>query len=107
MNNQLGMWAIAGDAVWDPQARFRVKLGPLSLVKFLAFLPDGQAVKEFQDLVRFYTGPVMQFDMQLILKADEVPFSSLGDESPSCPRLGWCGWLKTAEFEQDARDAVF
>ncbi len=107
MNNQLGLGAIVGDAVWDPQARFRVQLGPLSLVKFLAFLPDGQAVKEFQDLVRFYIGPIMQFDLQLILKKDEVPFSRLGDDSPAGPRLGWCAWLKTEEFEQDAGDARF
>jgi len=107
MNNQLGLGAIAGDAVWDPQARFRVHLGPLSLVKFLAFLPDGQAVKEFQDLVRFYIGPIMQFDLQLILKRDEVPFSRLGDDSPAGPRLGWCAWLKTEEFTADAADALF
>jgi type VI secretion system protein ImpH len=107
LNNQLGKGAIAGDAVWDPQARFRVRLGPLKLVKFLAFLPDGRAVQELQDLIRFYVGPVLQFDVQLVLKADEVPWSRLGDESAAGPRLGWCGWLKTGEFAQDAGDAVF
>jgi type VI secretion system protein ImpH len=107
MNNQLGLGAIAGAAVWDPLARFRVQLGPLSLVKFLAFLPDGLAVKEFQDLVRFYIGPIMQFDLQLVLQANEVPFSRLGDDSPAGPRLGWCAWLKTGEFVQDAGDATF
>jgi len=49
----------------------------------------------------------MQFDLQLILKAEEVPFSRLGDDSPAGPRLGWCGWLKTAEFEHHPGDAVF
>lgn len=107
LNNQLGGGAIAGDAVWDPQARFRVKLGPLPLAMFLAFLPDGRAIEELRDLVRFYAGPVMQFDLQLILKAEEVPYSRLGDESSAGPRLGWCGWAKTAEFERDAGDAVF
>lgn len=107
LNNQLGEGAIAGDAVWDPQARFRVRLGPLKLVKYLAFLPDGKAARELCDLIRFYVGPVLQFDFQLVLKADEVPWSRLGDESPAGPRLGWCGWLKTGEFAQDAPDAVF
>jgi type VI secretion system protein ImpH len=106
-NNQLGEGAIAGDAVWDPQARFRVRLGPLKLVKFLAFLPDSPAVKELGDLVWFYVGPVIQFDVQTVLKADEVPWSRLGDESPAGPRLGWCAWLKTEEFGWDAADAVF
>jgi type VI secretion system protein ImpH len=106
LNNQLGEGAIAGDAVWDPQARFRVRLGPLKLVTFLVFLPDSRAIKELCDLVRFYVGPVMQFDVQLILKADEVPWSRLGDETLAGPRLGWCGWLKIGEFAQDAADAV-
>ncbi len=107
LNNKLGEGAIAGDAVWDPQASFRIKLGPLNLETFLAFLPDGAAVQELRDLVRFYVGPVLQFDFQLILKATEVPWNRLGDESPTGPRLGWCGWLKTGEFPENVGDAVF
>jgi type VI secretion system protein ImpH len=107
MNNQLGEGAIAGDAVWDPQGCFRVRLGPLKLVQFLAFLPDGQAIQELRDLVRFYVGTVLEFDFQFVLKAGEVPWSRLGDESPAGPRLGWCSWLKTGEFEMDATEAVF
>src|SRR3984885_6865992 len=71
LNNQLGEGAIAGDAVWDSQARFRVRLGPLKLVKFLGFLPGTRAIKELRDLVRFYVGPIAQFDVLLVLKADE------------------------------------
>ncbi|HEY1755879.1 MAG TPA: type VI secretion system baseplate subunit TssG [Bryobacteraceae bacterium] len=107
LKNRLGEGALAGDAVWDQQARFRIRLGPLKLVEFLAFLPDGDAIGELQDLVRFYVGPVLRFDVQLVLKADEVPFSQLGDESRAGPRLGWCGWAKTEEFQNDAGDAVF
>jgi type VI secretion system protein ImpH len=107
LSNQLGDGAVAGDAVWDPQARFRVRLGPLKLVKFLVFLPESPAIQELRDLVRFYVGPVLQFDLQLILKADEVPWTRLGDETPAGPRLGWCGWLKTGEFPTDVGDAVF
>lgn len=57
--------------------------------------------------MRFYVGPVLQFDVQLVLRADEVPWSRLGDESPAGPRLGWCGWAKTEEFDRDAGDALF
>jgi len=106
MNNQLGEGAVAGDSVWDPQAGFRVRVGPISLERYIAFLPDGNAMRELEALVRFYVGQILQFDLQLILKADEVPWCALGDESPAGPRLGWCGWLKTDEFTQDADDAV-
>jgi type VI secretion system protein ImpH len=107
LSNELGQGAIAGDAVWDQQAGFRVRLGPLPLARFLSFLPGSKAVGELHDLARFYIGPILQFDLQLVLRAHEVPWCRLGDESPSGPRLGWCGWLKTEVFSEDADDAVF
>lgn len=107
LNNKLGEGAIAGDAVWDPQARFCVRLGPLDLSRFLLFLPDGRAVMELRDLVRFYVGPILQFDLQLMLKADQVPWCELGNEGAGGPRLGWCAWLKTEPFASDAGDALF
>jgi len=107
LSNELGQSAIAGDAVWDPQAGFRVRLGPLPLTRFVSFLPESKAVSELYDLVRFYVGPILQFDLQLVLRAHDVPWCRLGDETPAGPRLGWCGWLKTEVFEQDADDAVF
>lgn len=42
LKNRLGEGALAGDAVWDQQARFRIRLGPLKLAAFVAFLPDGR-----------------------------------------------------------------
>jgi type VI secretion system protein ImpH len=107
LNSQLGEGAIAGDAVWDPQARFRVRIGPLPLDSFLSFMPGSQTIRELGELVRFYVGAALQFDVQLVLKAGEVPWARLGDESPAGPRLGLCGWLKTGEFPGDATDAVF
>ncbi len=107
LNNALGEGAIAGDAVWDPQGGFCVQLGPLPLARFVSFLPGSTTLEELRDLVRFYVGPILQFDLQLILRSHEVPWCRLGDESPSGPRLGWCGWLKTEVFEHDAGDAVF
>jgi type VI secretion system protein ImpH len=106
-NNCLGEGAIAGDAVWDPQARFQVRLGPLSLDRFLEFLPEAKAVRELRDLVRFYVGPVPQFDLQLVLMAKQVPGARLGDQGADGPRLGWCGWLKTEEFTRDVGDLQY
>lgn len=107
LRNGLGAGAIAGDAVWDPQARFRIRLGPLRLAQFAAFLPDGDAIEKLRDLVRFYVGPILQFEVQLLLAAEEVPWSCPGDETAAGPRLGWCGWLKTEPFRNHADDAVF
>jgi type VI secretion system protein ImpH len=71
------------------------------------FLPDGRAMEELRDLVRFYVGPVLQFELQLSLKADEVPWCELGKEEGGGPRLGWCSWLKTDDFSHDADEALF
>ena len=119
LNNCLGLGAIAGDMIWDPQGRFRVQLGPLKLDQFAAFLPGQEATTKLHDLVRFYVGPVLDFEIQLILQANDevdqagktlsqgVPWPVLGGDSEVALRLGWSAWLKTEPFEQPARDALF
>jgi type VI secretion system protein ImpH len=111
LNNCLGLGAIAGDMIWDPQGRFRVQLGPLKLDEFAAFLPGQEATTKLHDLVRFFVGPVLDFEVQLILQADEevdeVPWPILGGDSEVAPRLGWSAWLKTEPFVQHALDALF
>jgi len=107
LHNQLGGGAIAGDQVWDQQARFRLRLGPLSLDRFLAFLPGGRALTELVEWARFFAGPAYAFEVNLILKASDVPYCRLTDSGPEAPRLGWLGWLKTEEFQAEARDVEF
>src|SRR5258708_15821398 len=42
--NQLGEAAFIGDEVWDQSARFRIRVGPVGLERFTAFLPGGSAM---------------------------------------------------------------
>ncbi len=105
--NQLGEAAFIGDEVWDQQARFRIRVGPVGLERFQQFLPGGPAMAELVELTRYIAGHTSVFDVQVILKAEEVPECQLDDESAAAPRLGWMGWLKTGEFQSDAADAVF
>lgn len=105
--NQLGEAAFLGDEVWNQQSLFRIRVGPLPLKRFLEFLPDGSAMAELTELTTFLVGQAMAFDVQLSLRAEDVPYCRLSDEGEDAPRLGWMGWLKTAEFENAADDAVF
>jgi type VI secretion system protein ImpH len=105
--NQLGVGAFLGDKVWDQQARFRVQIGALGFAQFCDFLPTGVANSKLIELTRFLVGIALAFDVQLILRADEVPDLRLSDEGLDAPRLGWTTWLKTSTFVQDAGDAVF
>lgn len=107
MTNQLGVGATAGDASWDPQARFRIRVGPVAMTEFLSFLPGSKALRELDDITRLYVGPSMQFEVQLVLLAQDVPLCSLDDDSPEATRLGLLGWLKTEEFSCDVGDPVF
>lgn len=106
-NNMLGVSAVAGNRVWDQQARFRLRLGALSFAEFNRLLPDSQRFQLLVQFARFVAGQEFDFDVQLILKAPEVPRCQLGARGERAPRLGWSTWLKTKEFTHDAEDAVF
>jgi type VI secretion system protein ImpH len=105
--NQLGEAAFLGDEIWNQQSPFRISIGPLCLERFLAFLPNGSAMAKLVELTTYLVGQAMAFDIQVLLRAEDVPYARLADEGEDAPRLGWIGWLKTAEFETAAGDAVF
>jgi type VI secretion system protein ImpH len=107
VHNEMDGGAIAGDQVWDQQARFRIRVGPLDFRRFQAFLPEGSAVADLIAWIRFLVGPYMTFEVNVVLKASEVPYCRLTDSDEDSPRLGWVGWLKTEEFRQDATDVEF
>lgn len=106
-NNALGINAVAGNRVWDQQARFRLLLGPLTFAEFHRFLPASRLFRPLVQFTRFIVGQEFDFDIQLVLKAEEVPACRLGEQGERAPRLGWTTWLKTKEFTRDADDATF
>lgn len=106
-NNALGVNTVAGSRVWDQQAKFRLRLGPLTFDEFSRFLPAGNAFRPLVEFARFIVGQEFDFDVQLVLKAAEVPRCRLGETGAHAPRLGWSTWLKTKEFTHDAEDVVF
>jgi len=105
--NQLGEGAFLGEQVWNQQGRFRIRVGPLGPERFLDFLPDGSAMPKLVQFTRYLTGQAMAFEVQLFLRAGEVPYCRLDDEGADAPRLGEMAWLKTREFLSDAGDTVF
>jgi len=105
-HNMLGMGAVAGDAIWNPQARFRVRLGPLTFARFRAFLPGGTALEELRQIVQFLVGSALEFDVQLILVATEVPECLATDEGNRAPLLGLSSWLDRTSVPYDARDVI-
>jgi type VI secretion system protein ImpH len=109
----LGADAVAGERVWDVQGKFRVRLGPLGYGEFLDYLPDRRPAERrkafflLSQVVQFFAGPEFDFDIQLVLKAAEVPDCHLTADESTGPRLGWNCWLTSRPLAADAEDAVF
>jgi len=105
-HNRLGRTAVLGKSFWDQQAGFRLGLGPMGFEEFSGFLPSGPRFGVLTQMARFFVGQELDFDVQLVLKADEVPACRLGDRGPRAPRLGWSTWLRRSAGARDADDTV-
>ena len=88
---QLGRSAVAGSKVWDRQYKFRIHVGPLDRQQFEAFLPGGDALAAVRDTVRQFAGLSRRWDLQVSLKAGDVPRARLRGDAPT--RLGLSTWL--------------
>jgi type VI secretion system protein ImpH len=107
LNCQLGENVIVGERVWDVKNKFRVRLGAVSYAEFTRFMPCGDGFRPLADLVRMYVGPELDFEVQVLLVAAEVPQCRLGGDESTASRLGWNTWSRSVEFQNDATDAVF
>lgn len=105
-NNVLGRSTLAGSQVWDQQAGFRLRLGPLRFAEFCGYLPTGHALRALVGLTRLYAGDTYDFEIQLVLQAAEIPACQLGATGEHAPRLGWSTWLHTAAWTHDAADTI-
>lgn len=89
--NRLGVNCAAGARAFDQQARFLLRIGPLSHREFEALLPDRPVLRRLVSMVRAYVGMEVDFAVNLRLDPAEIPPMRLG--GASAPRLSWTGWL--------------
>jgi type VI secretion system protein ImpH len=99
----LGASIILGTEVWSCQHKFRIVLGPMGYDDYLLFLPDEARIGRVVALVRSYAGDEWAWDVNLVLKREEVPLMSLDGHS----RMGWTTWLGERSVAEDADDLVF
>ncbi len=102
MNGCLGRNTIIGERVWQRQDKFQIRLGPLSLERYEAFLPTGKSFKALVAAVRNYVGMELLWEVNLILRKDEKPVTCLGKSGA----LGWTSWLGTKSQADDAKDLL-
>ena len=100
--SRLGGGALLGSRVWSRQHKFRLVFGPLSLDDYIRLLPGGPSFHKLVPTVRNYAGDVLAWDVQFVLRRQEVPDTRLGQSG----RLGWTTWLKPRRSLNDAADLV-
>ena len=105
-NSELGRTVVAGSTVFVSQSKFRVRMGPLTLPRFVSFLPVGPAWKPLVELVRYLAGLEFDFDVQLVLRKEDVPPCSLDSKSALPPMLGWTTWVTSETPRKDADEVV-
>jgi type VI secretion system protein ImpH len=103
---RLGEQTVVGDEFWDPQARVRIKIGPLSRDRYEDFLPKGKGHKALKALSTFFSDGLFDFEVRLILAKEDVPPVVLGGEDRDATPLGWCTWIQTRPFDRDADETT-
>lgn len=93
----VGVNTVVGSRIWDCQQKFRITMGPMGLRDYERMLPGGECFAVLKDWVRNYVGDALSWQLQLILKAGEVPVVHLGEAG----RLGWTTWIQSQPFEND------
>jgi type VI secretion system protein ImpH len=70
--------------------------------EYQRMLPGGDSILRLIAWVKNYIGDELDWEVQLILKAIEVPSICLGKMG----QLGWSTWLRSKKFEKDAGDLI-
>lgn len=102
---QLGVNATAGAAIHDFGGSFRVIIGPVDYEDYRSLSPGSTSIDALFALTRLYVGPTLDFDIQVVLKKECIPFCRLGEDRDP-PRLGWNSWARVAAADRDSGDAV-
>lgn len=103
--SRLGFGALVGDEIWDPQARIRVRMGPLDRDRYERLLPTGEDYAHLRRLVRLFGHDQFDFELQPVLAKDDVPGVVIGEESTD-QRLAWTTWVRTGERAAEGDETV-
>lgn len=96
----LGQATSIGDRVWSRAAKFRLQIGPLPLAEYRRLLPGSSALDRLEAIVRNYVGDVLDWDINLVLQAGEVPQAILG-QNVSLGQVFWIGARKPGSDADD------
>lgn len=96
----LGQGTSVGSRVWARNAKFRISIGPLPLDEYRKLLPGSPALARLSSIVRSYVGEALDWDVNVLLRAEDVPQAILGQDT----QLGLTSWVGTRRGGGDADD---
>jgi type VI secretion system protein ImpH len=104
-HNVLGEGALLGRTVFSVQDKIRVRIFTKSLAQYIRFLPTGDLCEPLADLVFFYNGEQLDWDVELAIPSGAALPIRLGQFG----QLGWTTWMSPNWTSRDAfrRDARF
>ncbi|MDD5036007.1 MAG: type VI secretion system baseplate subunit TssG [Methylococcaceae bacterium] len=97
---RLGMSTVVGGRVFGCQHKIRLVLGPLAMARYRDMLPGGAGLFELIAIVRNYIGDELVWDVNLILRQEDIPPLRLDGGA----QLGWTSWLGEKKDRSDADD---
>ncbi|MEL6522317.1 MAG: type VI secretion system baseplate subunit TssG [Pseudomonadota bacterium] len=101
----LGQNTYLGARVYTIDNKALIRIRTESLEEYRAFLPGGPQFGRLADLVQFYLGDTVDFDLQLALPKSDLPAAQLGQNG----QLGWTAWAAPEKGEpgEYITDATF
>jgi type VI secretion system protein ImpH len=103
--NMLGEDALLGRSVLSVQDKIRIQIFAKNLAQYIRFLPTGDLCEPLADLVFFYNGEQLEYDVELAIPAGSAEPIRLGRFG----QLGWTSWMSPNWTSKEAyrRDARF
>ncbi len=102
----LGTGAVVGDEVWDPHAKIRIRMGPLTRDAYDRLLPGQDDHEILRRLVRFFSRDQFEVELQLVLAREHVPGTVLGGDGDQPTPLGWGTWIRSRPRDHDADETI-
>ena len=93
---------ILGARIRDRQQKFRITLGPMGYDRYRKLTPGSRGFAHLAEWLRGYVGLNLDWEVRLVLKAEEVPPLKAG----SGVRLGYTTWMRREPRGKDADDLV-
>ena len=95
----IGRSATIGPRTFDRQSRIELRVGPLSLERYLEFLPGSATFEAFRRALAGLVGHSLDVDLRVVLAERETPAMRIGGS-----QLGRTSWLARQEDRGDAED---